>query len=99
MAITLYCPDAPSLKLGPGLPGTDDCIVFSDGYADVEDDQVERVFGWIAAAGSACPPIRVLEADEGRASDPNAPRCDQCGKVLRDEKALRGHLLSHRPRK
>lgn len=96
--VTLYSPEAPGLKLGPGRAGSEDCLVFVDGYADVADDDLPRVMDWIRASGPNCPPIRILDASEGRLTDPAAPRCDQCGRAFADDRALRAHLLSHRRR-
>ena len=87
--ITLYCRETPGLKLGP-----DSQIVFVDGYADVDTDALPDWAAWAFHSGS--PFIRVLDADEATSAIADGAECPTCGKVLKNQKALNGHLLSHR---
>jgi hypothetical protein len=69
--VTLWCKGAPttSLKLGPGDVKNGKVIVFSKGYAELDDqapDFAERM-SWVNSPG--CPHIEVIDPD-----DPDAPR-------------------------
>lgn len=95
--ITLYCPETPGLKLGPGTIGQEgsvpgSVIVFRDGYATFEADEYPEWARWAFAPGS--PTIRVLEGDEAA----EGATCPECGKTFKSDRALNGHLLSHRPK-
>jgi hypothetical protein len=97
--ITLWCPDCPDLKLGPGNPGDPNVIVFSGGYADIDDSDPNfgMKMSWVNSFG--CPPVRVLETDEVRQDDPTAVKCPACGAAFGSERQVNGHILgAHRNR-
>jgi hypothetical protein len=97
--VTLFCKDAPGLKLGPGLPNSDRVITFANGYADVaEDDPLfAEKLSWINGPG--CPHIEVMEADEAKTTDPDAFACPVCDKAFGTKKARDMHqIAAHRNR-
>lgn len=102
--VTLYCEEAPELKLGPGAPpgapvpvGTvaGEIVIFHNGFADVAPEDLEKVMAW-ARAGA--PPIEILDGDEGRVlpATPGSIACARCGKAFESKKKLNGHMMSHR---
>jgi hypothetical protein len=95
--VTLYCPDCPDLKLGPGVPPDPNVVVFVGGYAtlDESDPLFDLKMAWTHSFGA--PPIRVLDEDEAPANDPNAVPCPACGMTFASERKLNGHILgAHR---
>ncbi len=90
---TLYCHEAHGLKLGPGIgqvniPG--ELIVFRDGYAEVDLADYPDFGKWVVGA----PPIRVLDDASGESAE--GVECPVCGKTFKSDKALNGHLISHK---
>lgn len=93
--VTLYCQETPGLKLGPGTIGQEgsvpgSVIVFADGYATFDPTEYPDWARWAFAPGS--PYIRVLEGDEA----PDGVDCPECGKTFKTDRALNGHLMSHK---
>ena len=96
--ITLYCEEARGLRLGPGVgniqaPGQ--VIVFQDGFASFDDKDFPDYQAWFRGA----PHIEILEAAAGQVvtggSEFVCERHDP-PKAFKNQKALNGHLLSHR---
>ncbi len=100
--VTLYCEETPGLKLGPGTTSSfaddrpaGDVIVFRDGFATFEAKDYPDWERWVRAPGT--PTIRVVDVAAGEAvSADTAVECPVCGKQFATERALNGHLLSHR---
>lgn len=92
----LYCAETPQLKLGPGREGSDFCIVFRDGYAEVDptDPMYDEKMSWVNYPGN--PLIRVLGEEEVPSTDPDAVPCPECGKPFASNQKLNGHLMHHR---
>lgn len=88
--ITLYCPETPGLKLGPGSE-----IIFTDGYAVFDSDDFPDWPVWRLHPGT--PPITILDEDAATSGD-GSFQCPKCDKPpFATQKGLNGHLLSHRP--
>ena len=101
--ISLYCAETASLKLGPGETGDSgrsiagQVIVFDYGFATFDEAEFPDWQSWVNAPGS--PAIRVVDDAKGEATGPGGVACGVCGKSFASDRALNGHLLSHRPRK
>lgn len=89
--ITLFCRETPGLKLGP-----DNQIVFVDGYADVDTEQYPEWTDWAYHSGT--PHIRVVDEGESTSATEESVLCPVCNRPFKTERALNGHLLSHRPK-
>lgn len=103
MAIILYCPETPELKLGPGTTVNDpDMIVFRGGYAELDpaDPLFTAKMSWLTHSGT--PHIRILGEEEAPSTAPGAVACPVCDKHFADdekssgEAKLNGHLIQHR---
>lgn len=100
--ITAYCAEAQGLHLGPGVgaaPIKGELIVFKEGYAEFDDADYPDWLSWRAGA----PHIEILDARTGEVAptEPGAFVCDRHDppKAFASQKALNGHLMSHRPGK
>lgn len=95
--ITLYCPEPSGLKLGPGSSPIE-LIVFSKGFATFDEEDFPLWRDWVNAPGT--PYIEVLDADS-QLVPPSADAhvCGVCDKAFATKPALRGHLMSHAPKK
>ena len=99
--VTLWCPETPELKLGPGVPPDPNVIVFVNGYAELDDTDpmFATKMSWTHSFGVPSP-IRVMEEDEARADDPNAVFCPACKLPFGSDRKLNGHILgAHRGKK
>lgn len=108
--ITLYCAETASLKLGPGsvgeasntgqhVPGH--VIVFAYGFATFDEADFPDWRAWVDAPGT--PTITVADVGQVPAGSAGSFPCPECAKVdvtkvFATQKALNGHLMSHRPR-
>lgn len=110
--ITLYCHEAPGLKLGPGIaihtpPAPDDAnagrvvrghIEFVRGFATFEPADFPAWREWVEHPGT--PPIEIVDDGSGFVPDgtPGAHVCGVCGRSFAAKIALTGHLRSHAPK-
>lgn len=101
--IALYCEETPGLKLGTGNTASindtpaGDVIVFRDGFATFEEREFPDWGKWIKAPGT--PHIRVLDEASGDAMvAEGAVECPECGRLLKSEFGLTGHLRTHAPK-
>jgi hypothetical protein len=95
--VTLFCQEAPELKLGPGIkPGDPDVVVFHEGYAEIDpaDPMFAAKMSWVTKPGT--PFIRVLDADEVPATQEGVVFCPTCSKPFANDRQLNGHLIQHR---
>ena len=99
--ISLYCEETPGLKLGTGNTSSinevpaGDVIVFRDGFATFDASEFPDWERWIKAPGT--PFIRVLDEGDATVAE-GASECPVCGRLLKSEFGLTGHLRSHAPK-
>ena len=100
----LYCPEAPELRVGPGVrEPSPDILRFQGGFAEIarDDPRYDEKMGWIKSTTSVH--IEVLGEDRGGLTfggNPSAfvcPQCETAGEIRAFEtrQQLSGHLLSH----
>lgn len=88
--ITLFSPEAPNLKLGPGSE-----LVFQNGYVEVDEATTPGWEEWIKHEGT--PPIHVLRGKDAEVPE-GGTRCPTCGKAQADKAAAAEHLTEHAPK-
>lgn len=114
--VVLYCAETPNLKLGPGTlspldttsqqggtpasPGSEQVIIFVDGFADVDTAKMPDWEKWVKHPGTPFieinPEAGLVPLDEGFA-------CEKCAntrtpKAFETKRQLAGHMMSHRER-
>jgi hypothetical protein len=94
--IILFCPEPPSLKLGPSeIPS--ECIAFKDGFARFDSEAFPDWEKWVKHPGT--PYIEILPPDTAQVpAGPSTFECPVCGKAFAKEFARTGHLRSHAPK-
>lgn len=97
--ITAYCQEAQGLRLGPGVgnaPIKGELIVFQGGYAEFDEKDYPDWESWLRGA----PHVEILDSASGEVGAADTEFvCQHCGKGFKTQKALNGHLMSHKPRK
>lgn len=101
--ISLYCEETPGLKLGTGNTSSindvpaGDVIEFRNGFATFDAAEFPDWERWVKAPGT--PLIRVLDEEGGDATTSiGAVECPVCGRLLKSDFGLTGHLRTHAPK-
>jgi hypothetical protein len=95
--ITLFCPEPPSLKLGPS-PTPGEFIEFRDGWAAFDPKDFPDWEAWVKHPGTPYIEVILPGSGEVNPAEADAHVCPKCGKAFTTRIAMTGHLRSHKPK-